>query len=66
MGDEEGEWLYIGGGRVSVVDFVVTNEKARELVEKVEVGGKVESNQQPIEVVIAEKIQGEGVSRVKE
>lgn len=63
-GDEEEEWTYIGGGRISMVDFVVTNGKAGELVEKVEVGRRVESDQ-PTEVVVEGKIQREGVSRVR-
>lgn len=43
-----------------MVDFVLTNERARELVEKVEVGERVESDYQPIEVIIEGQIQRKG------
>lgn len=47
-GDEEGEWTYVGGRGRSVIDYVVTGEKAFGEVEKMEVEGKVDSDHMPV------------------
>lgn len=52
MGDEEGEWTYVGGRGMSVIDYVVTNRQAGERIEKFAVGGKVDSDHQPLEVIL--------------
>lgn len=45
--DEEGELTYIGGRGESVIDYVITEESARERIERVEVEARVD---QPVTV----------------
>ncbi|XP_020298200.1 vicilin-like seed storage protein At2g18540 [Pseudomyrmex gracilis] len=49
---KQGEWKYIGEQGASVIDYVVTNEKAIEEVRKVEEGSRTESDHVPMEVEI--------------
>jgi len=48
--DKEGEWTYIGEQGLSVIDYVVTNDKAIEEVKKVKEGNRIESDHAPLEV----------------
>jgi len=49
---EKGELTYIGERRESVVDYVLINQKATDKIEKMEIGNRVESDHQPLEVKI--------------
>lgn len=52
---KEGEWTFITEAGASVIDYVVTNEKALEEVIKVEEGNRTESDHVPLEVEIEGK-----------
>jgi len=54
-GDENGELTYLGGRGESMVDYVLVNQKAWHKVEKMEIGNRVESDHQPLEVEIGIK-----------
>lgn len=58
-GDEEGEWTYIGSGGVSVVDYVLRNYRAGDKMERLEIGERVESDHQPIEVTLKTRMERE-------
>lgn len=47
---KEGEWTYIGEQGASVIDYVITNDKAIEEVKMVGEGNRTESDHMPIEV----------------
>jgi len=51
-GDEKGELIYIGKRGESMVDYVLVNQKAWDKIEKMEIGNRVESDHQPLEVEI--------------
>ena len=51
-GEEEGGWTYIGERGTSVIDYVVTNEKAAQELKTVKEGIRTESDHIPLEVVI--------------
>jgi len=40
-GDENGKWIYIGGRRESVVDYVLVNQKAWDKMAKMEIGNRI-------------------------
>lgn len=52
----EGEWTYIGEIGLSVIDYVISNEKAMEEVIKVEEGNRTESDHVPVEVELVGRI----------
>lgn len=52
----EGEWTYIGEIGLSVIDYVISNEKAMEEVIKVEEGNRTESDHMPVEVELVGRI----------
>lgn len=60
-GDEEGEWAFAGGKGNIVINYVIGDEECREMVENFKIGGKVDSDHQPVEV----EIKGELVKRNK-
>jgi len=65
-GDEEGEWTYIGGRGESVNDYIITDERARKKIERMEVESRVDSDHQPVTVWIKGKnISGEGSGKRK-
>jgi len=51
-GDENGELTFIGERGESVIDYVLVNQKASDKIEKMEIGNRVESNHQPLEIEI--------------
>lgn len=53
--EKEGEWTYIREKGTSVIDYVVTNEKATEEVKKVKEGNRTESDHVPLEVELEGK-----------
>lgn len=59
VGDEKGEWTYIGNREVSVVDYVLRNYRIGDKIEKLEIGEKVELNRQPIEVTLKMRVERE-------
>lgn len=59
-GDEEGEWTYIGSRGESAVDYVLRNYRAGDKIEKLEIGERVESDHQPIEVTLKTWMEGRG------
>lgn len=48
--NKEGGWTYIGETGTSVVDYVIANEKAEEIIRKVDEGDRTESDHVSIEV----------------
>lgn len=48
--NKEGGWTYIGEVGVSIVDYVIANEKAEEIIKKVDEGDRTESDHVPMEV----------------
>lgn len=58
-GDEEREWTYIRSREVSVVDYVLRNYRAGDKIEKLEIGERVESDHQPIEVTLKTRVERE-------
>jgi len=65
-GDEEGEMTYNGARGASVVDYVIINQNAEEKIEKLTVGERVESDHQPLEVVLKERLEKEKRKTKKE
>lgn len=53
--EKEGGWTYIGELGTSVIDYVVSNEKAIEEVKKVKEGNRTESDHVPMEVELEGK-----------
>ncbi|KYN12196.1 hypothetical protein ALC57_15647, partial [Trachymyrmex cornetzi] len=45
-----GNWMYTGGRRVSVIDYVLTDEETREEIEYLKVGDKMDSDHHPVVV----------------
>lgn len=52
VGDEEGEFTFIGARGSSVIDYVVVNQEMKEIVTRFELEGRVESNHTPVTVTI--------------
>lgn len=48
--NKEGGWTYIGEVGISRVDYVIANEKAEEIIKKVDEGDRTESDHVPMEV----------------
>lgn len=48
--NKEGGWTYIGEVGASIVDYVIANDKAEEMIEKVGEGDRTESDHIPLEV----------------
>ncbi|XP_076248106.1 uncharacterized protein LOC143187781 [Calliopsis andreniformis] len=52
--EEEGGWTYIGETGLSVIDYAIANERAKEEVERVTEGDRTESDHVPVEVELRE------------
>ncbi|KAH0810075.1 hypothetical protein GEV33_012716 [Tenebrio molitor] len=50
IGDEKGEYTYIGSRGETVIDYVMVNEEAWDKIEEFKVGERVESDHMPLEV----------------
>jgi len=61
-GDEEGEFTFTGGRGNTIIDFVIGEEEARERIERLTIGDRIDSNHHPLEVWM----KGGGVRRVME
>lgn len=44
IGDEEGNWTYMGPNGQSVIDYVIRNEDVRQKIERLDKGSRVESD----------------------
>lgn len=62
-GDEKGNWTYIGGGGMSVIDYIVVNDTARQEVLKMEVGDQVDSDHLPLGVWIRAREEKRGIEK---
>lgn len=51
-GNEEGEWTNIRERGQSVIDYIITDERAREKIERMEVESRVDSDHQLVTVWI--------------
>lgn len=51
-GDWEGEYTYVGTRGNTVIDYVITNEKALERIKEFKVGERIESDHMPLEIEI--------------
>lgn len=58
-GDETEEWTYLGGRGISVVDYIIVNQKGWDRMEKLTIGDRVESDYQPLEVEIRGEVERE-------
>ncbi|EZA51891.1 hypothetical protein X777_09206, partial [Ooceraea biroi] len=58
-GDEVGEYTFTGGRGCTVIDYVMGDSEVRERIAKMKIGDKVDSEYQPIEVMI----KGTGMKR---
>ena len=54
-GDEMGEWTYEKDDRKTVIDYGIVNWSAWERIKELKVGDRIESDHQPIEVLIKNK-----------
>jgi exonuclease III len=50
IGDEKGEYTYIGSRRETVIGYVMVNEEAWDEIEEFKVGERVESDHMPLDV----------------
>jgi hypothetical protein len=50
IGDEKGEYTYIGSRGETVIDYVMVNEEAWDKIKEFKVGERVESDHMPLEV----------------
>lgn len=54
-GDEEGEWTYTGGGKESIIDYVIGERELKDWVEKLEIVDKVDSDHHSVVMSIKHK-----------
>lgn len=54
-GDERGEWTHVGWRGGSAIDYVIGDEEMREKVDKMVVEDRVDSNHQPVSVLLRGK-----------
>ncbi|EZA50916.1 hypothetical protein X777_10743, partial [Ooceraea biroi] len=57
-GDEDGEFTFTGGRGCTVIDYVMGDLEVRNRIERMEVGDRIESDHQPIEVRIKGEEEG--------
>lgn len=50
MGGKEGECSFIGGRENAVIDYVIGNEDTRNKVERIKMGGRIDSDHHPVAV----------------
>lgn len=43
-GDEKGEYTYVGSNGDTVIDYVIAGEKVREMIKRLEVGDRIDSD----------------------
>lgn len=55
--DEEGEFTYTGGKGNTIIDYVIEEIEVRDRVENMKIGDKIDSDHQPLEIMI--KCEGE-------
>ncbi|XP_026827634.1 golgin subfamily A member 6-like protein 22 [Ooceraea biroi] len=58
-GDEVGEYTFTGGRGCTVIDYVMGDSEVRERIAEMKIGDKIDSDHQPIEVMI----KGTGMKR---
>lgn len=51
-GDEEGEFIYTGGKGNTIIDYVIEEIEVRDRVEYMKIGGRLDSDHQPLEIMI--------------
>ncbi|XP_046628297.1 uncharacterized protein LOC124309086 [Neodiprion virginianus] len=47
-GDEEGEFTYVGGAGVTVIDYAIGDIEGRDRVKRIEIGDRVDSDHHPV------------------
>ncbi|XP_046605019.1 uncharacterized protein LOC124297751 [Neodiprion virginianus] len=47
-GDEEGEFTYVGGAGVTVIDYAIGDIEVRDRVKRIEIGDRVDSDHHPV------------------
>jgi len=57
--DEEEEFMFTGGRRDTVIDYVIEDEKIREKVGKLTIGERIDLDHHPVEVLIKGEKRGE-------
>lgn len=55
MKNEEGEYIFTGGVRCTVINYVVMKEETKEWVKKIRMGDKIDSDHQPVEVTMRKR-----------
>lgn len=58
-GDEEEQWTYLGGGRKSTIDYVITNLEERDEIKKLEIGDTIDSDHIPVMIELDSPIEEE-------
>lgn len=51
-GDEEGEYTFTGGRGNTVIDYVLDGEEVKEIVKRMRIGDRIETDHHPLEVWI--------------
>ncbi|XP_036143283.1 uncharacterized protein LOC118645710 [Monomorium pharaonis] len=52
LGNEEGEFTYVGGRGCSVIDYILGEKKTKDRIEKMRVVDKVDSDHMPVKLVV--------------
>lgn len=60
-GDKKGEYTYTGALGSTVIDYVLGDKEVKDRVREMKIGDKVDSDHQPVEVVIGGKDKWRGV-----
>ncbi|KAH0821274.1 hypothetical protein GEV33_001517 [Tenebrio molitor] len=66
IGDEKGEYTYIGSRGETVIDYVMVNEEAWDKIEEFKVGERVESDHMPLENIWTEEGKEKYRARLRE
>lgn len=64
VGDEDGEFTYVGGRGSTVIDYILGDGETKKRIERMMVSDKVDSDHFPVEVEI-KRVEREGDERVK-
>lgn len=59
QGDEEGEYTFSGGRNNTVIDYVIGDEEIRDKVKELKMGDKMDSDHQPLELWMRERVKRE-------
>lgn len=55
VGDEKGEYTYVGSNGDTVIDYVISGKEVREKIQRLEAGDRIDSDHQLLIVYVEEK-----------